>query len=87
MDFALTEEQSAIFEMAHDFGAEKIGPHARTWEAEGTIPKELWRSAAELGFGGLNVSEDAGGAGLGRLDTTLVFKPPKPSSAALRHSS
>ncbi|MEM6464006.1 MAG: acyl-CoA dehydrogenase family protein [Pseudomonadota bacterium] len=74
MDFALTEEQSTIFEMAHDFGADKIGPHARTWEADGTIPKELWRSAAELGFGGLNVSEDTGGAGLGHLDTTLVFE-------------
>ena len=29
MDFALTEEQEAIFEMARDFGAEKIAPFAQ----------------------------------------------------------
>ena len=74
MDFALTEEQTAIFEMAQTFGADNIAPHAQTWESEGTIPKDLWREAAELGFGGLNVSEDAGGVGLGRLETTLVFE-------------
>ena len=74
MDFALTEEQSAIFDMAHDFGQEQIAPHARDWEAQGTIPKELWPQVGELGFGGLYVSEEAGGAGLGRLDATLVFE-------------
>ena len=42
MDFALTEEQTAIFDMAYAFGQEKIAPFAREWEAAGTIPKELW---------------------------------------------
>jgi alkylation response protein AidB-like acyl-CoA dehydrogenase len=74
MDFALTEEQTAIFDMAHAFGQEHIAPHARQWEADGTIPKELWPMVGELGFGGLYVSEDAGGAGLSRLDATLVFE-------------
>ena len=74
MDFALTEEQTAIFDMAHAFGQEHIAPHARQWEAEGTIPKDLWPRIAELGFGGLYVSEDAGGSGLSRLDATLVFE-------------
>ncbi|MDA0962766.1 MAG: acyl-CoA dehydrogenase family protein [Proteobacteria bacterium] len=74
MDFALTEEQTAIFDMAHAFGQEQIAPFARKWEAEGTIPKELWPRVGELGFGGLYVSEEAGGAGLGRLDATLVFE-------------
>jgi len=74
VDFALTEEQSAIFDMAHAFGQEQIAPHARDWEAQGTIPKELWPQVGELGFGGLYVSEEGGGAGLGRLDATLVFE-------------
>ncbi|MFZ7089819.1 acyl-CoA dehydrogenase family protein [Primorskyibacter sp. 2E233] len=74
MDFALTEEQTAIFDMAHAFGQEHIAPHAREWEAQGTIPKELWPQLAELGFGGLYVSEQAGGSGLSRLDATLVFE-------------
>ena len=74
MDFALTEEQTAIFDMAYAFGQENIAPFARQWEADGTIPKDLWPRIGELGFGGLYVSEDAGGSGLSRLDATLVFE-------------
>jgi len=74
MDFALTEEQNAIFDMAHAFGQEHIAPFARQWEKDETIPKELWSKIAELGFGGLYVSENSGGSGLSRLDATLVFE-------------
>lgn len=74
MDFALTEEQTAIFDMAHAFGQDNIAPHARQWEADGTIPKSLWPQVGELGFGALYVSEASGGAGLSRLDATLVFE-------------
>ncbi|RLL71792.1 acyl-CoA dehydrogenase family protein [Paenirhodobacter hankyongi] len=74
MDFALSEEQQAIFDMALAFGQENIAPFAREWEAEGTIPKTLWPQLAELGLGGLYVSEDYGGTGLSRLDATLVFE-------------
>ncbi|WP_299737252.1 acyl-CoA dehydrogenase family protein [uncultured Roseobacter sp.] len=74
MDFALTEEQSAIFDMAYAFGQEHIAPFARDWEAQGTIPKALWPKVAELGLAGIYVSEDYGGSGLSRLDATLVFE-------------
>jgi alkylation response protein AidB-like acyl-CoA dehydrogenase len=74
MDFALTEEQTAIFDMAHSFGQETIAPHARQWESDGTIPKSLWPEIGALGFGGLYVAEESGGSGLGRLDATLVFE-------------
>ncbi len=74
MDFALNEEQLAIFDMARDFGAEHIAPHARAWEEAGTIPRDLWRRCAELGLGGVYVDEDFGGTGLSRLDATLVFE-------------
>ncbi|MFG6623998.1 acyl-CoA dehydrogenase family protein [Sulfitobacter sp. 1A12056] len=74
MDFALNEEQTAIFDMAHAFGQDNIAPHAHQWEKDGTIPKELWPQIGELGFGGLYVSEETGGAGLTRLDATLVFE-------------
>ena len=74
MDFALSEEQQAIFDMARDFGAEHIAPHALTWEKAGTIPRELWPRLAELGFGALYVREENGGTGLGRLDAVLVFE-------------
>jgi hypothetical protein len=74
MDFALSEEQQAIFDMAYAFGQEHIAPFARVWEAEGSIPKALWAKVAELGLGGIYVSEEYGGSGLTRLDATLVFE-------------
>ncbi|NOD33590.1 MULTISPECIES: acyl-CoA dehydrogenase family protein [unclassified Ruegeria] len=74
MDFALSEEQTAIFDMAHAFGQENIAPFARQWESDGTIPKTLWPQIGELGFGALYVSENSGGSNLTRLDATLVFE-------------
>ncbi|MBL3550825.1 acyl-CoA dehydrogenase family protein [Rhodovulum sulfidophilum] len=74
MDFAPSEEQRAIFDLAREFGAEHIAPHARTWEAEGTIPRTLWPELGALGFGGLYVRDSSGGSGLSRLDATLVFE-------------
>ena len=38
MDFALSEEQVAIRDMARDFGRERIAPLAQDWEAAGTHP-------------------------------------------------
>ncbi len=74
MDFALSEEQAAIFDMARDVGAAEIAPFARDWERAGDIPKALWPKLAALGLGGLYVTEEAGGTGLSRLDATLVFE-------------
>ena len=83
MDFALSEEQTAIFDMAHAFGAEHIAPFARQWEKDEVIPKTLWPQIAELGFGGLYVSEENGGTGLSRLDATLVFEALSMSCASV----
>ncbi|MEM1006612.1 MAG: acyl-CoA dehydrogenase family protein [Pseudomonadota bacterium] len=74
MDFAPSEEQTAIFDMAYDFGQENIAPFAHQWEADGTIPKHLWPQIGTLGFGALYVPEHGGGSGLSRLDATLVFE-------------
>ncbi|RLJ41633.1 hypothetical protein BCF46_2599 [Litoreibacter meonggei] len=74
MDFALSDEQTAIFDMAKAFGDEFIAPNALQWEKDENIPKDLWPRLAELGFGGLYVSEESGGSGLSRLDATLVFE-------------
>lgn len=74
MDFGLSEEQVLLIDMATRFGETEIAPFAQAWEKAGTIPKELWVKAGKLGFGGLYVPEEAGGAGLDRLDATLVFE-------------
>jgi alkylation response protein AidB-like acyl-CoA dehydrogenase len=74
MDFALSEEQQAIFDTARAFGQERIAPHAADWEAAGTMPREMLREAAEMGFAAMYVPEDMGGTGLTRLDAALVFE-------------
>jgi alkylation response protein AidB-like acyl-CoA dehydrogenase len=83
MDFALSEEQEAIFDMARAFGEAEIAPHAQAWDKAGEIPKDLWPKLAELGFGGLYVGEDLGGSGLSRLDATLVFEALSRSCASV----
>ena len=74
MDFALTQEQSAIYDMARDFAAEKIAPFAQEWEAAGTIPRSILEDAGQLGFAAIYVSEESGGSGLSRQDATLIFE-------------
>ncbi len=74
MEFALSSEQQMIFDVAAAFGEEHIKPFAEKWEEEGTIPRALWEGCAELGFGGLYVSEEFGGAGLDRLGASLVIE-------------
>lgn len=74
MDFALTDEQTAIFEMAKAFSDETIAPNAIEWDQTKTFPKEVIRQVADLGMAGLYVSEEHGGSALSRLDATLVFE-------------
>ena len=74
MEFARSEEQDAIFDMAYGFGQDHIAPHALTWDRQGAIPKHLWPKVAELGLAGIYVREQSGGSGLSRLDAALVFE-------------
>ncbi len=83
MDFALSEEAQAVYDMAQAFGQAEIAPLAREWERQGDIPKALWPKLAELGFAGLYVSDENGGSGLSRLEATLVFEALSESCASV----
>jgi len=74
MDFALSDEQAAIRDMARDFGRERIAPFAQEWEAAGAIPRAVLREAGGLGFAAMYVPESMGGAGLTRLDAALIIE-------------
>ena len=74
MDFELSEEQRALVAAAEAFAAAELAPHSARWDAEGMFPVDTLRKAAELGFAGLYVAEDIGGAGLSRLDSSLIFE-------------
>jgi alkylation response protein AidB-like acyl-CoA dehydrogenase len=74
MDFDLSEEQRAIQETARDFAEREFAPHAARWDEECIFPVDALRAAAALGFAGVYVGEDVGGAGLGRLDAAIIFE-------------
>ena len=60
MDFAFTPEQDALREQAREF----LAAH----------PEPSWRELAELGWTGISVVEENGGAGLGFLEEAIVFE-------------
>ncbi|WP_435258575.1 acyl-CoA dehydrogenase family protein [Thioclava sp. FR2] len=74
MDFQLSEERSAIREMAQGFAADAIAPNALDWDRDRHFPVDVIRQACELGLGGIMVSEAHGGSGLGRMDAVLVYE-------------
>lgn len=74
MDFALTEEQAAIRDMAWEFARDEIAPHALQWDEDKHFPVDTLRAAAALGMGGVYVRDDVGGSGLSRLDAALIFE-------------
>jgi len=74
MDFELTEEQRAFQDIARSFADNELAPHAAAWDEHCVFPVETLRAAAALGFAGITVRDDAGGAGLSRLDAALIFE-------------
>ncbi|HEX8572726.1 MAG TPA: acyl-CoA dehydrogenase family protein [Allosphingosinicella sp.] len=72
--FDLTDEQRQIQEMARQFTADAITPHAAEWDEKHIFPRDVIRQAAELGFGSIYVSEESGGIGLGRLEAALIME-------------
>jgi len=74
MDFALSEEQSAIVEMARGFAEEELAPFAIEWDQNKHFPVDTLRKAAALGMAGIYVRDDVGGSALGRLDAVLIFE-------------
>ena len=72
--FALTEDQLAIQDMARKFTADRITPFAADWDERAHYPVEVWKAAGEQGFGAIYVSEESGGTGLGRLDAALIME-------------
>lgn len=72
--FALTDDQLAIQDMARKFTADRITPHAAKWDEDHHYPVDVWKAAGELGFGAIYVSEESGGIGLGRLESALIME-------------
>lgn len=74
MDFNLNEDQRMFAETASQFAQAEMAPHAAKWDREHIFPKEVMAQAGELGFCSLYCPEEAGGMGLSRLDSSIIFE-------------
>jgi butyryl-CoA dehydrogenase len=74
MDFDLTEEQRLVRDTARDFAAREIAPKAAEIDKSGRWPAEIVAKMGELGFLGMAVPEEYGGAGLDNLSYSLVME-------------
>jgi acyl-CoA dehydrogenase len=72
VSFALTEEQKALRELAHEFAEKEIRPKEREYDEAMRHPTDVIEKAHELGLMNLHVPEEYGGAGLSAFDGMLV---------------
>ena len=70
----LTEEQTLIRDTARAFAQEKVAPHVRAWEAAGEIPRALLAEMGQLGFMGMCVPAEWGGAGATMVSYVLALE-------------
>jgi len=74
MDFELTEEQQLIRQTAREFARREVFPKAAEIDANHRYPEELVAQMAELGFMGVAVPEEHGGAGMDNLSYVLAME-------------
>ncbi len=74
MDFALTETQQMIRETARDFANTEVAPGAAQRDKDEQFPKEIVAKLGELGFMGVAVPEELGGAGLDQLCYVIAME-------------
>jgi alkylation response protein AidB-like acyl-CoA dehydrogenase len=73
MDFAFTEEQLAIQDVARRIAQEKIAPSAEHHDATGEFPLANIRTLGENGLMGIEVPHEYGGAGMDPIAYVLAM--------------
>jgi butyryl-CoA dehydrogenase len=74
MTFDLTDEQRMIQETARSFAQKEVLPLAAELDETGRFPAELVRKMAALGFMGVAVPEEYGGAGMDTVSYVIAVE-------------
>jgi alkylation response protein AidB-like acyl-CoA dehydrogenase len=74
MDFSLTEEQLSIRQAARDFARQECLPGVIDRDEKQAFPREQLLKLAELGFLGMMVSPEYGGAGMDSVSYVLAME-------------
>src|SRR5205085_6092722 len=74
MNFDFSDDQKQMRDAARKFLSEKCSPKAvRTvLDGKAAYDKELWKGLAEMGFLGVAIPEEFGGAGAGHLELCVI---------------
>jgi acyl-CoA dehydrogenase len=72
VSFALTDEQKALRDLAHEFAEKEIRPKEREYDEHSTHPAEVIAKAHEIGLMNLHIPEEYGGLELGGFELMLV---------------
>jgi butyryl-CoA dehydrogenase len=70
----LTDEQILLRDTARDFARNELAPHSAAWDREGKFPKEALAELGKLGFMGMLVPPDYGGAGADHVGYALALE-------------
>jgi alkylation response protein AidB-like acyl-CoA dehydrogenase len=82
MNFDLTEEQQMMQAVAREFATREVAPIASQLDASAEFPFETIRKAGELGFMGVEVPAEFGGAGLDTVSYVLMMEEIAAADAA-----
>jgi alkylation response protein AidB-like acyl-CoA dehydrogenase len=74
MNFDFSDDQKQLRDQARRFLAEKCPPKAvrEVLDGKATYDKALWKGLAEMGFLGVAIPEEFGGAGAGHLELCVI---------------
>lgn len=72
MNFDLTQEQTMIRKMIHEFADEVVAPGAIERDKTKEFPKEIFKQLADMGMMGLPFAEEYGGAGADTVSFAIV---------------
>ena len=72
MDLTLTEEQQAFRDLARDFLEREAVPHRTQWDRDEQVDLAIIPKMAEIGFFGLTIPEEYGGAGMSKTAMCVV---------------
>src|SRR5204863_2829741 len=70
----LSEEQILLRDTARAFAQKELAPHAAEWDREAMLPEAALAALGRLGFLGMLVPEEHGGAGADHVGYALAME-------------
>lgn len=83
LQFGFDQSTLLLRETAEKFASTEIAPLAAEADRNNQFPNQLWKKMGDMGFLGITVEQEYGGAGLGYLEHTLVIEELSRASAAI----